>query len=303
MDALLAGAVTPAQAGAFLVAMRIKGETPEEMAGITQALRDRALALEARSQRTLVCCAGAYDGCVEAPALSIATGVIAAGAGAGIVIHCGTSLGPKHGVTSGAVLEALGGDGAPSPQASEAMLERSGVALVHAGISLAGWSTLAAVRDEIGLRGPVHSAEKLVNWFGARRFIVGYTHSAYAERLCGALELLGAERAFAVRGVEGSDVMRPGRPTAHSGGEPLDLPQELDARLANHPGAGAGAELTRAILDGGAGRVETYTAVLNAGLRLHAAGLAPNPLRGMAQARSALGDGRAAATLEALVGR
>ena len=92
------------------------------------------------------------------------------------------------------------------------MLERADVALVHAGAAIPGWDALAGVRDEIGLRGPLHTAEKLVDHLGATCFVVGHTHSSYRERILGALELLGAQRAVAVRGMEGADILRAGRP-------------------------------------------------------------------------------------------
>jgi anthranilate phosphoribosyltransferase len=237
MAAILAGEVSDAQAGAFLIAMRIKGETPEELAGLAQALRDATLPMHAAANRPLVACAGAYDGVAEAPQLSLAAAVLAAAAGAGVVVHCGDTLGPKRGVTAADVLGALGGTARPRPDESAEMLERAGVAVVHAGEALPGWRRLAALRDEIGLRGPVHSAEKLVDYLGARRFVVGHTHGPYGARLCGALALLEAERAVAVRGVEGSDVMRPGRPVAVEGDVTLELPERLGDRLPESPGA------------------------------------------------------------------
>lgn len=300
VEALLSGEATPAQSGAFLQAMRIKGEDPIELAGMVQALRERAPLLEARTARTLVACAPAYDGCVEAPSLSIAAGVIAAAGGAGIVVHCGTPLGPKYGVTPAQVLAALGGPDEPTAEESEAMLERAGIAVVNAAVLLEGWRAVTVIRDEVGLRGPLHSAEKLVDWFGARRFLVGYTHAAYADRLAGALDVLGAERAFCVRGVEGSDIMRPGRPVVYESGTRIELPEQLGDRIADAPGAEAAAALTERVVVGRADRVTTYTVALNAGLRLYAAGIAPTVLRGMARARAAVADGTAAATLRTL---
>ncbi len=302
MQAIMAGDASEAQTGAFLIAMRAKGETVGELAGMTEALRERATPLENRSGRRLVACAGAYDGCVETPALSLAAGVVAAGAGAGVVMHCGSTLGPKHGVVPADVLSALGGEGRPGAAGAEAMLERAGVTLVHAGELLRGWERVAGVRDEIGLRGPIHSAEKLVDWFGATSFVVGYHHLQYAERICGALAELGAERAYAVRGAEGSDVLRPGRPVAHLNGERMELPEQLGDRLGPAPGAGSAAALTRAVVDGSASRVVTSSVVLSAALRLHACDLAPSVLRAVSAARAALADGRGAATLDALVG-
>ncbi|MEV4419018.1 hypothetical protein AB0L40_03470 [Patulibacter sp. NPDC049589] len=297
---ILAGEATDVQSAAFLTAMRIKGENPEELAGMADALRERATPLTARTDRTLVACAGGYDGCVDAPSLSLAAGVVAAAAGAGVVIHCGTTLGPKYGVTPADVLGVLGGPARPTGPESEAMLERTGVTVVHVAELLAGWQSVATIRDEVGLRSPIHSAEKLVDWFGAKRFIVGYAHSQYAARLCGALDLLGAERSYAVRGPEGSDIMRPGRPSAHLNGEKMDLPESVGDNLAPAPGAEAAAAMTRAVVDGSADRIVASTVTLSAGLRLHACGVAPTVLAGVAASRAAIADGRAAATLDAL---
>jgi anthranilate phosphoribosyltransferase len=302
MTATLAGEVSDAQAGAFLVAMRIKGETPEELAGLAQALRDAALPMRADGRRPLVACAGAYDGVSEAPQLSLAAAVVASAAGAGVVVHCGDTLGPKRGVTAADVLAALGGPARPGPDDSAAMLKRSGVALVHAGEALPGWRRLATLRDEIGLRSPVHSAEKLVDYLGARRFVVGHTHGPYGARICGALALLDAERAVAVRGVEGSDVLRPGRPVAMEGDARLELPERLGDRLPETGGVDASAELTRAVVSGDDDGVIAYAVALSAGLRLAVAGLARDPVAGMAAARAAVADGRARETLATLVG-
>ena len=311
---LLAGEVSAAQTGAFLVAMRIKGESPTELAGFTQALRDACAPLHTTTGRTLVACAGAYDGVADAPSLSLAAGVVAASAGAGIVLHCGDTLGPKYGITVADVLGALGGPAVPSRRASTQMLEACGVTVVHAGVALPGWRDLAAVRDEVGVRGPIHSAEKLVDYYGARRFVVGHTHSSYSERLLGALEVLGAERSIAVRGIEGSDVMRPGRPQAFEPGRAIELPPAgrrpgRPSRAGVGVGVGVGARrpggpvggLTAEILSGELGGPLAYTVILNAGLRLYAAGLVADTRDGLELAEAAVADGGARATLRAMV--
>jgi anthranilate phosphoribosyltransferase len=300
--ALLAGEVSPAQAGAFLIAMRLKGETPEELAGFAQGLRDAAAELRPPPGLRLVACAGAYDGVSEAPQLSLAAGAAAAACGVGVIVHCGTTLGPKFGVTAADVLAALGGPASPAPGESEAMLARAGLTLVHAAEALAGWRALAELRDEVGPRGPVHSAEKLVDWFGASRFVVGYTHHPYRDRLLEALALLGAREAVALRGLEGSDVVRPGRPIAHALDGPLDLPEELGFAIADVDGPEASAAVTRAVLAGEADRAVEVAVALSAGARLFAAGAAETPQRGARAARAAIADGRATAVLEAMVG-
>ena len=299
--ALLAGEATPAQAGAFLLALRVKGESPEELAGITAALRDASEPLAARTDRPLVSCAGAYDGVADGPQLSIAAAAVAAACGAGIVMHCGDTLGPKHGTTQADVLGALGGPARPTREQSTRMLEAAGATVVHTPAAVAGWSQLATVRDEIGVRGPLHAAERMLDFFGARRFVVAYTHSSFPERLLGALELLDAERAILVRGIEGSDVLRPGRPTAVDAGGPLDLPDELGQRLQGAGGAEASAAATRQVL-AGAGPPGTERAVLlSAAVRLCAAGIHAEPGSALAAAHGALVTGKASATLDAMI--
>jgi anthranilate phosphoribosyltransferase len=303
--ALLAGEVSPVQAGAFLVAMRIKGETPAELAGMTQALRDAAASVgvdpPSAAHGPLVACAGAYDGMVDAPHLSLAAAILAAAAGARVVVHCGATLGPKRGTTPADVLGALGGPVRPHPSESVAMLDRSDVALVHAGAAIPGWDALATVRDEIGLRGPLHSAEKLVDHLGARRFVVGHTHSSYRERLQGAVMLLGAERCITVRGMEGADILRTGRPSAADSLGPMELPEAPGSLLRGDPDPLIAAELTRAITSGDEHGVAAHTAALSAGLRLYVAGRCASVSAGAALATAAVADGRATATLDALL--
>jgi anthranilate phosphoribosyltransferase len=300
--ALLDGEVSAAQAGAFLIGMRVKGEGPEELAGVAQALRDRAVRMPAPPGRPLVVSCGAFDGVADAPALGLAASVCAAAAGAGVVMACGDRLGPKHGVTPADVLAALGGPARPSPEQSEAMLARAGVALVHVGAALPGWDALAVVRDEIGLRGPIHSAEKLIDWFTARRFVVGHTHGGYGPRLLGALGRLRAERAIAVRGIEGSDVLRPGRPSAISDDGPLELPERLGLTLRGDPDPELGAALTRAVLAGDDDGAARHAVTLSAAVRLVAAGVVGDASEGLRRAESTLVEGRALAALDALVG-
>lgn len=302
MAALLAGETSDVQAGAFLMAMRLKGEQPAELAGFAQALRDVALPLVAPTSRPLVACAGAYDGSRASPHLSLAAAVTTAACGAGVVMHCGTRLGPKRGTTPAEVLAALGGPSTPDGDESTRMLERSGATLVYVPAVVPGWERLARIRDEMGVRGPLHAAERLQDFFGARRFVVGYTHSPFKDRLLGALGQLGAERAVAVRGIEGSDVVRPGRPLAGASDGPIELPEDLSQRLPEEGGAEVSAAFTRAVLAGEENGALERSVSLSAGLRLYAAGLVDDPLAGARRASAALSEGRAAATLDALIG-
>lgn len=301
MAAVLAGETTESQAGAFLVAMRVKGEEPQELAGLAQALRDAALSREPSGGTAPIACAGSYDGVAESPQLSLAASALAAACGAPCVIHCGDSLGPKYGTTPADVFAALGGNRRPGVESSRAMLEASGLALVNSVAAIPGWERLARIRDEVGLRGPVHSAEKMVDHLGSRRFVVGYAHHPYGPRLIDALRLLGSESSLAVRGIEGSDVPRPGRPQA-SGDGAIEMPQELGLRLPEDSSSPQrSAELTRAILAGEERGAAAVAAQLGAVLRLSVAGLCTSIEGGLARVRSAVAAGQATATLERML--
>lgn len=132
--------------------------------------------------------------------------------------------------------------------------------------------------------------------------MIGFTHSPYSERILGALHQLGAARAVTVRGIEGSDVVRPGRPAAFTADGPLELPEELGQRLPSEGGVQASAMATREVLAGEVNGAIEQAVALSAGLRLYAAGLCEDPRAGLERGRAALRDGSAAATLDAMVG-
>jgi anthranilate phosphoribosyltransferase len=178
------------------------------------------------------------------------------------------------------------------------MLEAAGMTLVFTPDAIPGWAALATVRDEVGVRGPLHAAERLLDFFGARRFVVAYTHSSFPERLLGALAHLGAERSIVVRGIEGSDILRPGRPTAFDSRGPLDLPDDLGAKLEGDGGAAASAAATKAVLDGDAPAGSVRAVMLSAAVRLCAAGLFAEPTQAMHRAGTAIADGSGARALD-----
>ena len=266
------------------MAMRLKGEAPAELAGFAQALAAASAPLEADTGgRPLVACGAAYDGVAGMPHLSVAAAVTAAACGAAVVMHCGTTLGPKRGVDPGRRAGRAGRAGG----AQRRGFGRDARALrCHRGARARGAARvgrLCELRDQMGVRGPLHSAERLQAFFGARRFVVGFTHNSYSERMLAALAELGAERAVAVRGIEGSDVVRPGRPTALCAEGPLELPEALGQRVPPEGGAEASAEATRGVLTGELNGAVEQAVALSAGVRLYAAGLTDDARRGAEQ--------------------
>ena len=307
LGAILDGLADPAQTGAFLVASRIKGEAPEEIAGFAAALRERCIVARPDPGMPIVACAGGYDGVVEGPQLSLAVAAIAAASGAAIALHGAPPLGPKHGTTATQVVEALGLEPALTPEASALVLERTGIGVFWTPLLCPPWEALRPLRDAIGVRTPINAAEKLLAPVACDAFVAGVTHLPYAVRLLEALRRLDAGRALMVRGLEGSDVAKPGRPKVYelargeiteadvAGG---DLLPPLDPATA---GAEGSARLTRALVAGLAPAEVTGCAVLSAGLRLYAAGVAASPSAGSAAAQAALESGAAADSLAAFI--
>jgi len=307
LGAILDGRADPAQTGAFLVASRIKGEAPEEIAGFAAALRERSRIQYPDPGMPVVACAGGYDGVVDGPQLSLAVAAIAAASGAAIALHGAPPLGPKHGTTVTQVLEALGLGPALEPEASALVLERTGIGVFWTPLLCPPWEALRPLRDAIGVRTPLNAAEKLLAPVACDAFVAGVTHLPYALRLLEALRRLDAGRALVVRGLEGSDVAKPGRPRvyelAHGEISETDVGggESLPAADAATAGAEGSARLTRELVSGLAPRDVTGCAVLSAGLRLYAAGVAASPSAGSATARAALESGAAADSLAAFI--
>jgi anthranilate phosphoribosyltransferase len=116
-----------------------------------------------------------------------------------------------------------------------------------------------------------------------------------------ALRILGAERAIVVRGVEGSDIVRPGRPVARELGGALELPERLGESMRAGGGAAQSAALTEAIVAGASAGAERTAVVLSAAVRLFAAGFVRDPRDGLDLADAAIRDGGARATLAAML--
>jgi anthranilate phosphoribosyltransferase len=284
---VLDGRVTPAQAAAFLVAMRLKGETAAELAGFARALRERCATQSASSDRPLVTCAGGYDGNVRNPNLSLAAAATAAACGAGVVLHSGPRLGPKHGANVAAVLIELGGAAELHPARSARVLERTGIGFFWTPKLCPPWERLRPLRGEVGVRTPLSAVEKLLAPVGGSAFVVGLTHC----------------------GQEGSDFVSSSHPRAleleGSTVAPLpDLgPGSAVAAPREYAGAEGSAALTSRALDRReAGGADLHAVVaFNTALRLRAAGVCASLRQGIGRACEALREGHAARTLAEFV--
>lgn len=195
---VLDGAVTDLEVGAFCLAMRIKGETPAEMAGFLDAVEARLHKLPATDRPTVVL--PSYNGARKLPLLTPLLALLLAREGLPVLVH-GTATEDAR-VHASKVLETLG----VKEQSAINKLAPGEVAFVPTRLLCAGLQRLLDVRRAVGLRNPAHSLVKLMNPCAGPSLIVGsYTHAEYASSMAAVFELVQAH-ALLLRGTEGEPV-------------------------------------------------------------------------------------------------
>ena len=200
---LLDGQCSDFEIGAFCVAMRIKGETPEEMAGFLDAL-DLRLTKLPRSDRPVVVLPS-YNGARKLPGLTTLLAALLARKGLPVLVH-GTPTEDAR-VSSQAVLAALGID----PSAPHERIDNGRVHFVATEALHPGLKRLLDVRRAIGLRNPAHALVKLMNPVdGPALVVASYTHPEYAESMAATFRLMRTP-ALLLRGTEGEAVADPRR--------------------------------------------------------------------------------------------
>lgn len=190
---------TALEVGAFCMAMRIKGETPQEMAGFLDAVHARLHLLDCAAHHPVVVLPS-YNGARKQPVLTPLLALLLARKGLPVLVH-GTPTEDAR-VSSAQVLAALG----LHRHDVRAPLQGGSVHAVPTEALLPGLKRLLDVRRTIGLRGPAHSLVKLMNPVRGPALVVGsYTHPEYAQTMAATFEQLGAH-AMLLRGTEGEPV-------------------------------------------------------------------------------------------------
>ncbi|WP_382320795.1 DNA-binding protein YbiB [Hydrogenophaga sp. UC242_50] len=247
---VLDGTVTDLEVGGFCLAMRIKGETPDEMAGFLDATHARLRRLPDNGLATVVL--PSYNGARKLPVLTPLLALLLARRGAAVLVH-GTATENQR-VFASQVFETLG-----VPSASAVPTLGAGeVAFVPTEVLSPGLKRLLDVRRAVGLRNPAHSLVKLMNPCEGKAFIVGsYTHPEYATSMAATWALTGAH-ALLLRGTEGepvADARRTPRMEVFRDGERTEVQALQDGPLARLPSlpavdASHTAAYIRAVLDG-----------------------------------------------------
>jgi anthranilate phosphoribosyltransferase len=300
---IMAGQVSQTQIAGFLIALRTKGETIEEITGLARTMRALALPV-AVGRENLVDTAGTGGGRATFN-VSTTAALIAAGAGGAVAKHGNRSATSRSG--SADLLEALGARIDLGPEDVARCIETVGFGFMFAPSHHQATRFVATVRRDLAVRTIFNFLGPLTNPAAARRQLVGVGDPSYLETIAGVLARLGVDRALVVSSEDGLDEISASAATRviEVNGEQIDAytvtPQELGVEIANGDGMGGGdphqnAVVTRAVLSGEPGPARDL-ALVNAGAAIYVAGNAATLAEGVDAARVALDDGSAAGTL------
>ena len=307
-DSVMAGDATPAQIAALLVALRVKGESPEEVAGAARALRTAMVELPAREPDLLVDTCGTGGGTIPTFNISTAAALLAAGAGVRIAKHGNRSFTSQCG--SADVLEALGVGIEVPPAAMAAALESAGIVFMFAPLMHPAMRHVGAVRRELSIPTVMNIVGPLANPARAGRQVIGVADAARLPLLAAALVELGTVHALVVHG-QGMDEISPLGPTEgveirHGEMRPWSLdPREygvgsLDASELAGGSPPENAGIIEAVLRGEGNAASTAAVVLNAAAAVYVSGLEPDMAHAVARVRDALAAGAGVAALDRL---
>jgi anthranilate phosphoribosyltransferase len=304
---IMAGDASETQIAGFLIALRTKGETVEEIAGLAATMRALAAAVRT-SRHDLLDTAGTGGGRTTFN-VSTTAALIAAGAGCAVAKHGNRSATGLSG--SADVLEALGARIDLTPDAVGRCIDEVGFGFMFAPAHHSATRWVVPVRKELAVRTIFNFLGPLTNPAGARRQVIGVSDAGYIEVLAGALALLGCDRALVVSSADGLDEMSTSAPThvvEVDGDEvrryevvaaDVGIPEAArDAVTGGTPAQNA--QTTREILAGRPGPAADL-ALLNAGAAIYAAGTADTLRDGVEAAREAIASGAAGRTLDAYV--
>jgi anthranilate phosphoribosyltransferase len=308
MQEIMRGDATQAQIAGFLVALRAKGETGDEIAGCAEAMREHVLPVHPK-RTDLVDTAGTGGDGKHTLNISTAAALVAAAAGAGVAKHGNRAASSQTG--SADVLEALGFELDLAPERIATSIDELGFGFMFAQAHHPAMKHAAPVRRELGTRTVFNVLGPLTNPARARAQVVGVYSATLVRPIAEALVQLGAHRAFVVHGADGIDELSPTGPNlvceVVDGGvrertvDPAELglePCGIEELAGGSPAENAA--LIRRVFEGEpSGRRSAI--LLNAAGAIAAGGHADDLREGLELARKAIDSGAATARLGELV--
>jgi anthranilate phosphoribosyltransferase len=310
LEQIVDGTANEVQAVAFLMGLRVKGETAEEIAGLAEATRRRAVRVDTPHVDTIVDVVGTGGDNLGTFNISTAAALVVAGAGTKVAKHGNRAASSRCG--SADVLEALGVRVDLGPREVAACLDRVGIGFMLASLHHPATGRVAELRRALGIRTVFNFLGPLTNPAGVRRQLLGVGAPEYLEVLAGALARMGSERALLVHGHDGMDELSvTGSTTVVEVTKgAVAAPYTFDPEECGIPhyelGALAGggprenAEIIRKILDGSRGGPRDAVLV-NAAAALFVAGATPSIRQGLEPARASIDSGQAARVLDDMI--
>ncbi|MBS4023410.1 MAG: anthranilate phosphoribosyltransferase [Dethiobacter sp.] len=307
MSLIMEGEATPSQVAAFLVALKMKGETAGELYGCASAMRERATAVRSRHSGLTDTCGTGGDG-KGTFNISTLAALIASGAGLPVAKHGNRSVSSRCG--SADVLEAMGVRLELTPEQMGACLDEVGFAFLYAPLLHQAMRHAAVPRREVGVRSVFNLLGPLTNPAGATRQVLGVYAPGPAACLAQVLLLLGTEKAMVVHGSDGSDELTlAGETLVYEIKEgslrcfllnPEDVGLE---RSQNTIPGGSPKENAALMLEVLMGRRGSHrdVSLLNAAAALYVGGLAEDLRHGVIMAENSIDSGAALAKLEELL--
>jgi anthranilate phosphoribosyltransferase len=307
MRQIMEGGATPAQIAAFLIALRIKGETIEEITGCARVMREKATPIRAPYPNVIDTCGTGGDG-TQTFNISTTAAFVVAGAGVPVAKHGNRSVSSHCG--SADLLQALGVTIELSPEMAEKCLAKVGITFLFAPLFHSAMKFAIGPRREIGVRTIFNILGPLTNPAAARHQLLGVYRQELTAPMARVLGNLGAARAFVVHGADGLDeitttgethitILDSGKITPIViSPEQFDLPRAPRGALAGGDAA-QNAAITMAVLQGKPGP-QRDVVLLNAAAALTVSGAAPDLHAGLLLAAQSIDSGAALEKLRCL---
>ena len=303
MGSVMDGEATPAQLAALMVALRMRGETTDELAGFASAMRERVTRVQAPEGAIDTCGTGG-DGS-NTFNISTAAAIVVAAAGVPVAKHGNRAMTSRCG--SADVLEALGISTDLGPAEAAASLRDHNFAFLFAQIYHPAMKHAGPTRREIGVRTAFNLLGPMTNPAGARRQLLGVGSASAAPKLAEVLRLLGSERALVVHGdgldelpLDGRGVIYDVRPEGVTRHEVVARDLGLAAASVAALAGGTPAEnaaILESILAGGEAGPKRDVVLLNSAAAFMVSGRAPNLAEGIELAAATIDDGAPTALL------
>jgi len=308
MRTIMTGGATPAQIGAFLVALRAKGETVEEVAAAAQVIREMAAKIEVSGEHVIDTCGTGGDG-AHTFNISTAAAFVVAAAGGQVAKHGSRSVSSSCG--SADVLEAAGVNIALNPEQVKACITQTGIGFLFAQRHHGAMKHAAGPRKELGIRTLFNLLGPLSNPANAPNQLLGVFAKKWVEPMARVLQMLGSQHVLVVHAEDGLDEISIASPTFIA-----ELKDGVISTYTIAPGqfgispsslddlgvatAQESLKIILSVLEGQTGPASDIVA-LNAGAAIYAANLAGSLEAGVDKAREVLASGAGGRKLEYLI--